>query len=324
MLRIFLNQWIPIQSRMKAIPLPRYSTKQPFLTSPPPASPSLLLFPSRFTPSKPTFNSESLFLRSQSLRSYSPSSFLTSSTPPPSPPSPPQQHQKQHNQKQHNQKQQNQKQHHHGDTDRNKRTGVLLGALVVFVLGGAYAAVPLYRLFCQATGYAGTTQRGDTVGDLLERAAAIPDASKRPFTVSFVSEVSAHLPWKFVPLQRSVTVQPGESALAFFQATSFSDQPIIGVATYNVAPSKAGAYFHKIQCFCFDEQRLEPHETVDMPVLFYLDPEILTDAKLANLDHITLSYTFFNSGADDLELIEEIQKENPHPHQKEVKQEVKE
>ena len=193
------------------------------------------------------------------------------------------------------------------ETEKNNRTGILLGALVIFVLGGAYAAVPLYRLFCQATGYAGTTQRGDTVSDLLTRAAAIPAEKRRPINIYFVSEVSAHLPWTFTPLQRSVSVLPGESALAFFQATNDSDDPLIGVATYNVAPSKAGAYFHKIQCFCFDEQRLEPHESVDMPVLFYLDPELLKDPKLENLDHITLSYTFFNSGGD----IEDEEEEAP-------------
>ena len=154
--------------------------------------------------------------------------------------------------------------------------------------------------------YAGTTKRVDTVSDLLSRAAAIPVEKRRAINIYFVSEVNAHLPWSFVPLQRCVSVVPGESALAFFNATNLSDQPLIGVATYNVAPSKAGAYFHKIQCFCFDEQRLEARESVDMPVLFYLDPELLQDPKLASLDHITLSYTFFDSGGE----IEDLQ---PHP-----------
>lgn len=178
--------------------------------------------------------------------------------------------------------------------------GMLLGSLVIGVLGASYAAVPLYRLFCQATGYAGTTQRGgESAETLLKRAEQVPEERKRLLTIYFVSDVSAHLPWSFIPLQSKVQVAPGEGALAFFNATNNSDKPLIGVATYNVAPSKAGVYFHKIQCFCFDEQMLEPGESVDMPVFFYVDPEFLEDPKLDGTDHITLSYTFFNSQGDD-------------------------
>jgi cytochrome c oxidase assembly protein subunit 11 len=179
--------------------------------------------------------------------------------------------------------------------------GLILGGVVIGCLGAAYAAVPLYRAFCQATGFGGTTQRGETVSTLSSRAANLSPEKRRHLTVYFHSEVTAHVPWRFVPLQRSVSLEPGESVLSFFNATNNSDEAIIGVATYNVAPSKAGIYFHKIQCFCFDEQRLEPRESVDMPVFFYIDPEFLEDPRMDDIDHITLSYTFFNAHRDDVD-----------------------
>ncbi len=142
----------------------------------------------------------------------------------------------------------------------------------------------------------------------------------RPFKVSFNSDVSDSLPWSFEPLQREVIVVPGSSMLAFFRAKNNGDEPIIGVSSYNVQPSKAGAYFIKIQwynkkivqwnyfvfdlflfffvssnSFCFEEQRLGPHEEVDMPVFFYIDPDILDDERLADVSSLTLSYTFFRS-----------------------------
>ena len=117
----------------------------------------------------------------------------------------------------------------------------------------------------------------------------------RPLRVTFNTDVSGTLPWTFKPAQKHVTVLAGQTSLAFFEATNHSDEPIIGVATYNVVPNEAGAYFNKIQCFCFDEQRLLPGETVDMPVFFYIDPEFLDDRRMSKLDSMTLSYTFFKS-----------------------------
>jgi cytochrome c oxidase assembly protein subunit 11 len=112
--------------------------------------------------------------------------------------------------------------------------------------------------------------------------------------VTFNASVSDVLPWKFTPQQREVRVLPGETALAFYTATNFGDQDIIGVATYSVTPAQTAAYFSKIQCFCFEEQRLAAGETVDMPVFFYLDPDLLTDLNMRGVETVTLSYTFFS------------------------------
>jgi len=113
--------------------------------------------------------------------------------------------------------------------------------------------------------------------------------------VTFQASVSDLLPWKFVPQQREVRVLPGETALAFYTATNTSDQDIIGVATYSVTPGQTAAYFSKIQCFCFEEQRLNAGETVDMPVFFYLDPDLLNDVNMRGVETVTLSYTFFST-----------------------------
>ena len=176
-------------------------------------------------------------------------------------------------------------------------------AVALGTLGVAYASVPLYRMFCQATGFGGTPKRhgggGEEDGYDLPR-----DPTKlrgnRPLRVSFNTDVSGNLPWSFKPAQKHVTVLAGQTSLAFFEATNHSDEPIIGVATYNVVPNEAGAYFNKIQCFCFDEQRLLPGETVDMPVFFYVDPDFLDDRSLRSCSTLTLSYTFFRSSDVDL------------------------
>ncbi len=156
-------------------------------------------------------------------------------------------------------------------------------------------SVTLYRLFCQATGALGTTER-----------AASDDAtqSARTVTVSFNTDVAPGMPWRFVPVQRSVTVHLGEEALVFFEAENQSDHPIVGHATFNVSPGKVGLYFKKIQCFCFTEERLGAHQKVEMPVDFFVDPRMETDADARDVHDITLSYTFFESrqpaGAQDL------------------------
>jgi len=175
-----------------------------------------------------------------------------------------------------------------------------LAALVVGMVGATYASVPLYRLFCQATGFGGTTQRATSVEEKFaaQALATSSDAAAlaaREITVTFNADVSDSLPWRFRPSQRQVVVRPGESALAFYTATNTSSQPVTGVSTYNVTPMRAGLYFNKVQCFCFEEQRLLPGETLDMPVFFYIDPEYVKDDKLKNTNLLTLSYTFFKA-----------------------------
>ena len=160
--------------------------------------------------------------------------------------------------------------------------------VIMLMIGLSYASVPLYRIFCQVTGYGGTIQI-----DTLYAEVDNLNTSKE-ITVEFTSDVHSGLPWKFRPLQTEINVLPGEKALAFYEATNLSDKPIIGVATYNVTPMNAGSYFTKVQCFCFDEQLLRPHETVPMPVLFYVDPSLCEDASMSEVRKITLSYTFFN------------------------------
>jgi cytochrome c oxidase assembly protein Cox11 len=147
-------------------------------------------------------------------------------------------------------------------------------------------SVPLYRLFCAATGFGGTTQRAETTTGSV---------SDRTVTVSFSTDVAPGLPWRFEPEQREVRVRLGEEKLVFFSAENLTDQPIVGHATFNVTPAKAGIYFNKIQCFCFDEERLGPRQKVDMPVDFFVDPKLADDPETREIESITLSYTFFRS-----------------------------
>ncbi len=156
--------------------------------------------------------------------------------------------------------------------------------------GLAFASVPLYRLFCQVTGYGGTTQVAETApGQVFERR----------ITVRFNADVNPKLPWHFQPLERAVTLRVGEPGLAFYRAVNLTDRPVSGTATYNVTPLKAGQYFNKTQCFCFDEQRLEAGEAVEMGVSFFIDPAILEDRNLDDVTTVTLSYTFFRSLEDE-------------------------
>lgn len=169
------------------------------------------------------------------------------------------------------------------------------GALVAIVFGASYAAVPLYKVFCQVTGFGGTTRKASAA----KAATVKPVSGGKVLTVDFVSNVHDTLPWTFTPTQRKIKVVPGETALAFFTAKNNSDKAITGVATYNVDPARSGPYFHKIQCFCFEEQRLGPQEEIDMPVFFFIDPEFLDDPSLENTHNIILSYTFFKTDEDD-------------------------
>ncbi|XP_076456759.1 cytochrome c oxidase assembly protein ctaG-like [Babylonia areolata] len=173
-----------------------------------------------------------------------------------------------------------------------RRTGLIyVCAAGIFMLGMSYAGVPLYRMFCQATGLGGTISRGHDTSK-VETMQAVPE---RLLTVRFNADVASSMRWNFKPQQTEVKVLPGETALAFYTAKNPTDKPIIGISTYNVVPFEAGQYFNKIQCFCFEEQRLNPHEQVDMPVFFYIDPDFAEDPKLEAVNTITLSYTFFEA-----------------------------
>lgn len=174
-----------------------------------------------------------------------------------------------------------------GPPDSTRNTGIFLGCVAVVMLALAYASVPLYRLFCQKTGYGGTTQ---------VVAASSDRVTDRVITVRFNADVHRNLPWAFRPLQKEIKVRVGENALALYESENLSNAPIIGMATYNVTPDKAGIYFNKVACFCFEEQRLEPHKRVDMPVYFFIDPDFATDPNLKDVHTITLSYTFFRFG----------------------------
>lgn len=176
-------------------------------------------------------------------------------------------------------------------------TAFVCFGLSVGMLGMAYAAVPLYKIFCQVTGYAGTTQRADeTTGQILAK----------KITVRFDSNISANLHWKFKPKQRSITLRIGEEGKAFYVAKNLGKSPSFGTATFNVSPQIAGIYFNKIECFCFTEQKLEPGETVDMPVVFFVDPEIVNDPLLKNTNTITLSYTFFQDVEENRKLSKSV------------------
>ncbi|MCF4166523.1 cytochrome c oxidase assembly protein [Zavarzinia compransoris] len=177
---------------------------------------------------------------------------------------------------------------------RHGRTALVLAGVVAGMIGLTYASVPLYYLFCAVTGLGGTTQRA-TDDEARVAAAAVSD---REFTVRFDAQTASTLPWTFKPEQRQVTVKAGEQKLVFFKAANDAKTPVTGRATFNVTPLKSGQYFVKIACFCFDEQTLQPGQSVDMPVLFYVDPAISDDRNLDEVKTITLSYTFYRDRDD--------------------------
>ena len=169
--------------------------------------------------------------------------------------------------------------------DRSNRVVALsCAAFFAGMIGMAYAAVPLYAMFCQMTGYGGTTQRVEQYSDTI---------LDRTVTVRFDANVSGGLPWDFQPAQRDVTMRIGETTQIAYRAENAFSQPTSGRASFNVSPSLAGSYFNKVECFCFTDTTLMPGEALDMPVVFYIDPEIVNVPELANLKTITLSYTFF-------------------------------
>lgn len=170
---------------------------------------------------------------------------------------------------------------------RPQRTALLAVLFVSFMTGLAWASVPLYRLFCQATGLNGTTGRA-------ERA---PGGVHQQITVAFDTNVAPNLAWRFLPEAHEDTVDIGARDMAFFSATNTSTKPLTGTATFNVQPDAAGKYFKKIQCFCFTQQTLQPGETQRMPVIFYVDPAIRQDPDARDIQTITLSYTFWPADA---------------------------
>lgn len=173
------------------------------------------------------------------------------------------------------------------DRKKERSNRLVAGMCVAFfagMIGVAYAAVPLYAMFCQLTGYGGTTQRVEQYSDRV---------LDRKITVRFDANVSSGLPWDFKPVQRDMTMKIGETAQAHYTATNLFDTPTAGRATFNVTPQIAGSYFNKVECFCFTDTTLKPGETLDMPVVFYVDPDIADEPELKNITTITLSYTFF-------------------------------
>jgi len=166
---------------------------------------------------------------------------------------------------------------------RNLGVAVICAGVFAGMVGLSFAAVPLYRLFCQVTGYGGTTQRVEQYSDTI---------LDQTITVRFDANTNG-LPWDFKPKQRQVTIRIGETTEIAYIAKNLASEPVVGTATFNVAPGLAGAYFNKVECFCFTEQELQPGQTYEMPVQFFVDPEIVNVPELKDLKTITLSYTFY-------------------------------
>jgi cytochrome c oxidase assembly protein subunit 11 len=170
------------------------------------------------------------------------------------------------------------------------------------MVGLSFAAVPLYRLFCAATGYGGTPRIG---------LAAAPGGTGQTVRVRFNADVNPNLPWKFAPDQNEVALPLGEEQIAFYNARNLANAPVSGMALYNVTPEKAAKYFHKTACFCFNQQTLDPGQTMEFPVSFWVDPEIAKDPNTSDVRAITLSYTFFRS-LTDAEKSGALAKAGPH------------
>ena len=184
----------------------------------------------------------------------------------------------------------------------NKRMGFALAGVVFGMVGLSFAAVPLYQIFCQVTGFGGTPQ--------IVQAGSVPLVN-RTVTVRFNADRDRSLPWEFKPSQHSVKLKLGEQSLAHYEARNFSRNAIIGTATFNVTPEKVGQYFNKIECFCFTEQRLEPGQSIDMPVTFYVDPRLNDDPSMADVTTITLSYTFYRVEGEQVPPAQTVQLSNP-------------
>ncbi len=171
-----------------------------------------------------------------------------------------------------------------GKASGPQKTALQAGAVVMLMASLSFAAVPFYRWFCQITGFAGTTNVAETGSDVI---------LDQTIEVRFDASLDAGMPWTFRPVERTMTLRIGETGLAFFEAHNPTTRAVAGQASYNVTPDQAGRFFDKIECFCFTEQVLQPGQTVQMPVSFYVDPAIVTDAEGQYVHHITLSYTFY-------------------------------
>lgn len=182
----------------------------------------------------------------------------------------------------------------HSDASFQKKlrsTTLYWTGIGVLVVGLSYSAVPLYRMFCQSYSYGGTISAGHDA----TKVSLMSPVKDRKIKIKFSADTAASMQWNFKPQQLEITVVPGETALAFYTATNPTDKQVIGISTYNVLPFEVGQYFNKIQCFCFEEQMLNPHEQVDMPVFFYIDPEFAEDPKMEFVNEVVLAYTFFEA-----------------------------
>jgi len=177
-------------------------------------------------------------------------------------------------------------------SNKNRRTAIVLFSIAGGMVGLAFASVPLYQLFCQVTGYGGTTRVAEAPEKLSE------STKGRIITVRFDANVNSALPWRFKPMQQEVKVRVGEEVLAHYTAKNYGSEAVVGNATFNVTPFKAGPYFDKVDCFCFSEQLLRPGEEVPMPVSFFVDPEIFDNPTTKDVKTITLSYTFYRAPED--------------------------
>ena len=173
-----------------------------------------------------------------------------------------------------------------GLAQRNRRVAVMAVLFALAMLGLGYASVPLYRLFCQVTGFGGTTQRAS------EARAATMTVSDKTITLRFDANIERGMPWQFRPERTTDVIPLGGRRMAIYLARNLSDKPVTGRATFNVEPEQAGRYFNKVQCFCFTEQTLAPGQEVRMPVVYFVDPKMLDDADARDIEEITLSYTF--------------------------------
>ncbi len=185
---------------------------------------------------------------------------------------------------------------------RNKLLAGVVFAVMIGMVGMSFAAIPMYRLFCAATGYGGTPNIAS---------ATAPGANGETIRVQFNADINPDLPWTFAPDQVEVSLKLGEEQVAFYHAANKSTRPVTGMALYNVTPEKVGKYFHKTACFCFNKQTLSPEQSMEFPVSFWVDPAIRTDPNTADVKVITLSYTFFRS-LDDAAKSGALAKAGPH------------
>jgi cytochrome c oxidase assembly protein subunit 11 len=178
--------------------------------------------------------------------------------------------------------------------DKNTKTLISVLGVVAFMIGLAFASVPLYDVFCRVTGFGGTTQ-------VSQAAPSEDEILDRKITINFDTNTHRNLDWSFKAEKRKIALNVGQQGLITFKAKNLASTPTVGTAVYNVTPAKAGKYFQKTQCFCFDSQTLQPDEAMDMPVLFYIDPSIADDKHMSDVKTITLSYSFFKSDSKELD-----------------------